>query len=182
MLENCHGDVFQRQCHGPSLSDAVYDALMTRESIELAARELATARTDRRMIDRLPEACRPLNNEDGLAIQQRVTELLHDKTGGWKCSLPRGENVFLAPLLASTIRSTSPFPLVATNGLARIEPEIAFVLGRDLPPRETEYTENEIRDAIADARLVIEILGSRCADPTSLPFAEFLADSIYNQA
>ena len=48
---------------------------------------------------------------------------------------------------------------------AGIEPEIAFVLGRDLPRRETPYTEAEVRAAIRETRLVLELMGPRYADP-----------------
>jgi 2-keto-4-pentenoate hydratase len=150
--------------------------------MDSAARALAAARTGRQMIDRLPESCRPESDEDGLAIQRRVAEVLGEKIGGWKCSTPRGEHVFLAPLLASTIRSGSKCPLVPYKGMGRIEPEIAFIIGTDLPPRAAAYTEDEIRGAIGEARLVLEIIGSRYIDPMKLPFPEFLADSIYNQA
>jgi 2-keto-4-pentenoate hydratase len=155
---------------------------MTSDSINSAARALAAARTGRRTIDRLPESCRPESDEDGLAIQRRVAEVLEEKIGGWKCSTPRGEHVFLAPLLASTIRNGSKCPLFPHNGMARIEPEVAFIIGADLPPRAAAYTEDEIRGAIGEARLVLEIIGSRYIDPMKLPFPEFLADSVYNQA
>ena len=155
---------------------------MTKESIDLAARELAAARIERRLIDRLPESCRPQGNEDALAIQRRVLELLKENVGGWKCSLPKGEQVLAAPLPASTIRSSSPFPILTQKGMARIEPEVAFIIGRDLRPRETAYTENDIHEAIAESRLVLEIVGARFGDPGAVTHSESLADSINNQA
>jgi 2-keto-4-pentenoate hydratase len=154
---------------------------MTKEAIEAAAHALAAARTERRQIDRLPAACRPGTDEDALAIQQRIVQLLRDQIGGWKCSVPRSDHLFLAPLLVSTIRRGSPCSVVSHNGLARIEPEVAFILGKDLSPREASYAENDLRNAIAEARLVLEIIGSRLVDPTAVPFVEFLADSINNQ-
>jgi 2-keto-4-pentenoate hydratase len=154
---------------------------MTKEAIEAAAHALAAARTERRQIDRLPAACRPGTDEDALAIQQRIVQLLRDQIGGWKCAVPRDDHVFLAPLLASTIRSGSRCSVVSHNGLARIEPEVAFILGKDLSPRAASYAENDLRNAIAEARLVLEIIGSRLVDPTAVPFVEFLADSINNQ-
>jgi 2-keto-4-pentenoate hydratase len=154
---------------------------MTRDSIDSAARTLAVARVEHRIIDRLPEACRPASDEDALAIQNRVAEILNEKVGGWKCSTPRGEHIFLAPLLASTIRTGSDYALVPHNGMACIEPEVAFILGKDLTPRTAAYTEADLQEAIAGAHLVLEIIGSRLANPNALPFAEFLADSINNQ-
>src|SRR5262245_60764089 len=154
---------------------------MDTEAVDGAARELAAARTERRQIDRLAEQYRPASDEDALAIQQRVKELLGERTGGWKCSLPRGESVFLAPLLASTIQSGSQCRVDAPGGVVRIEPEVAFVLGTDILPRATPYIEADLLHSIREARLVLEIIGSRLADPSAVPFVEFLADSLNNQ-
>jgi 2-keto-4-pentenoate hydratase len=57
---------------------------------------------------------------------------------------------------------------------------VAFLLGRDLPPRGTPYTEQEIRSAIGAAHLVIELIGARYADPASVSFPELLADNVAN--
>ena len=40
-------------------------------------------------------------------------------------------------------------------------------MARDLPPRAATYAESEIRNAIKEARLALEILGSRYSDPDS---------------
>lgn len=146
-----------------------------------AAQLLVKARLEGGKIDRLPESCRPANNEDALAIQLRVIELLNTTVGGWKCSMPKGENISLAPLPASTIRKTSPCPIQPHRGVARIEPEIAFVLGRDLIPRPSSYAEADVRDVISETHLVLELIGSRYADPASVTPVENLADSINNQ-
>jgi 2-keto-4-pentenoate hydratase len=155
---------------------------MTSDSIDSAARALAAARTERRTMDRLPESCRPETEEDALAIQRGVLAVLGETIGGWKCSTPRAGRSFLAPLPESTISKGARCSVIPYNGSARIEPEIAFVIDTDLPARDAAYTEDEIRAVIGETRLVLEIIGSRYVDPTSLPFPEFLADSIYNQA
>src|SRR2546429_9821899 len=117
---------------------------MTRDSVDSAARELVAARMGRRMIERLSESCRPSTDEEALTIQRRVIEMLGDKIGGWKCSLPRAEHLFLAPLPASTIRQGSPCSILPEEGQARIEPEVAFVIGSDLAPRRTAYKEDDV--------------------------------------
>jgi 2-keto-4-pentenoate hydratase len=68
----------------------------------------------------------------------------------------------------------------AVGATVRIEPEIAFVMARDLLPRASPYTESEIRNAIKEARLVLEILGSRYSDPDRASFPEMLADGLAN--
>src|SRR5204862_2334795 len=66
------------------------------------------------------------------------------------------------------------------NGRASIEPEIAFVLARNLPARATPYSEDEVRAAIGETRLAIEILGSRYAESKDAEYLEKLADSLSN--
>jgi 2-keto-4-pentenoate hydratase len=147
-----------------------------------AARHLLAARRARQPGPRLTESCRPTGVEDALAIQHRVQELLGEASGGWKCSLPTAERpVAYAAIFAPAIARASPCPVMAHGGRTRIEPEIAFVLGHDLPARSTPYSEAEVRAAIAETRLVLELLGSRYADPSGLAFPELLADQVSNQ-
>jgi 2-keto-4-pentenoate hydratase len=156
--------------------------MLTPAQRDEAARHLLAARRARQPGPRLTESCRPTGIEDALAIQQRVQALLGVAPGGWKCSLPTAERpVAYAAIFAPAIARASPFPVIAHGGRTRIEPEIAFVLGRDLPARSTPYSEAELRAAIAETRLVLEALDSRYADPSGLTFPELLADQVSNQ-
>ena len=147
-----------------------------------AAAFLLNARRSRAPGERIPEACRPGDAAAAIAIQRRVTELLGIPIGGWKCSVPTAQRpVIMAPIYATTIAAGSPCPIMPIGGMARVEPEVAFVIGRDLPPRDQPYTEAEIRAAIREPRLVLELIGTRYADPTAASFPELLADGIANQ-
>ena len=149
---------------------------------DAAANFLVSARRARTPGERIPEACRPADAAAAIAIQSRVTELLALPIGGWKCSVPTTQRpVIMAPIYATTITVGSPCPITPVGGMARIEPEVAFVMGRDLPPREQPYSESEIRAAIREPRLVLELIGTRFADPTTASFPELLADGIANQ-
>jgi len=158
---------------------------MSRFTIEMrdaAARHLVAARASRRPGERLPEACRPADVADALAIQERVRELLHASIGGWKCSVPSAaREIAAAPIFTSTITSNSPCAILPIDGKARIEPEIAFVIGRDLPSRATPYSDAEVLAGIRETRAVLELIGPRYADPAAVSYPEFLADSIANQ-
>jgi len=152
------------------------------EQQEAAAQFLAAARRTGKPGARLPEAHRPADLDAALVIQRRVVALLGQAVGGWKCSVPseaRALNV--APIFASTIFRKSPCAIVTTGPIARIEPEVAFVMGRDLPKRDMPYTEAEIRSAIAEPRLVLELLGTRYADPAAASWPEMMADFVQNQ-
>jgi 2-keto-4-pentenoate hydratase len=155
---------------------------VTDAEIDRAACYLVAARRAGKPGARLTESCRPTDLTDAISIQRRVQALLGVATGGWKCSLPTADRaVACAPIFAPVIYRDSPCPVVAHGPNAKIEPEIAFVLGRDLLPREAGYTESEVRAAIAETRLVLELLDSRYADPAPVSFAEVLADQINNQ-
>jgi 2-keto-4-pentenoate hydratase len=149
---------------------------------ETAAQHLFSARKSGKPGPRLPEALRPANTEDALAIQRRVGELIGFPVGGWKCSAPsEARPVSCAPIFAPAMFRTSPCPVIASGDTVKIEPEIAFVLARDLPARGTPYSEAEVRGALREARFVLELMSSRYVDPASVTFAELLADSTSNQ-
>jgi len=155
---------------------------MANPNHESAAQFLLAARTRGTPGQRIPAEFRPTDTDGGLAIQARMTALLGQPVGGYKCSLPSAPRpVLLAPIFAPTIAHASPCPVRAIGATVRIEPEIAFVIARDLLPRASPYTESEIRNAIKEARLVLEILGSRYSDPDSATFPEMLADGLANQ-
>lgn len=131
--------------------------------------------------DRLPEPCRPAGLEAALAIQAEVSARIGDVIGGWKCGMPAADRVVLAPIYRNTIHLPGGVPLFARSGVARVEPELAFVFGRDLPPRAEAYSDAEIDSAISGAHLALELIQSRYADPASLTFPEALADGLVNQ-
>jgi 2-keto-4-pentenoate hydratase len=153
---------------------------MTPSALDAAALHLLAARRLRRPGPRLPESSRPSNIDDALAIQRRVALLLGEPIGGWKCSLPTTERTLVAPIYAAAIDSVSPRAVPAVDGFARIEPEVAFVLAKDLPRRSTPYGEAEVRAAVGETRLVLELIGCRYVDPGGLPFPEMLADGANN--
>ena len=155
---------------------------MDSDNLEAAAQFLAKARKAGIPGARLPEELRPADVGTALAIQRRVVDLLGQAVGGWKCAVPSAERpINAARIYASTIRASSPCPVVATGTIARIEPEVAYVMGDELPQRATPYTEAEIRAAVAESRLVLEILGTRYAEPGAVSWPEMLADSVQNQ-
>ena len=162
------------------------------DAIKSAATYLTELRNTGRFGARIPEPSRPLTIDDALKIQERTIRVFGDAVGGYKCSLPNAERaVIMAPIFAPAITSASPCavrPATETAiGTARIEPEVAFVLARPLPARPSSaashrpYDEAEVRAAIGETRLVLELLGTRYRDPQSLPFVEVLADCISNQ-
>ena len=156
---------------------------MTASAHESAAQFLLAARHRGTPGPRIPEECRPPTIADALAVQSRIAQLVGQPIGGYKCSVPSEPRpVAFAPIFAPTIYRDSPCPAPGSGGSVRAEPEIAFVLARDLPARGKAYSDEEVRAAIKEARFVLEILGSRYADLASVSYPEHLADSLQNQA
>jgi 2-keto-4-pentenoate hydratase len=148
---------------------------------EAAATELARRRRLGVRGPRLPADIRPVTVAEALALQHRIASRL-GVIGGWKCSVPSGERMTIAPLFAGTIHRGAHVTVPPRGDTAPIEPEIAFALRRDLPPRERAFDEDEVADAIGEAHLVLEVLGNRYDDPSTVPMPEMLADGANNEA
>jgi 2-keto-4-pentenoate hydratase len=146
--------------------------------IDQAAGHLVNARLARKRGERIPEACRPQDLETALQIQDAVTELLGETVGGFKASAPKQGKIYRAPIYASNIHRGERAPILPRDGMAPIEPEIAFVLARDLQPGASEA---DIRAAIGETRLVLELIGSRYEKPDEAAFPEMLADCLNHQ-
>jgi 2-keto-4-pentenoate hydratase len=148
--------------------------------IDNAAKHIVAARQAGVPGGRIPEADRPTTPEEALAVQDKVTALLGQEIGGWKCSLPSDGKIIAAPIYAVDITKSAP-KVWDAGTKARIEPEIAYILKTDLPPRGTPYSEEEVRAAIGSTHLVLELIGARYADITGYSFPEMLADRLQNQ-
>lgn len=150
-------------------------------AIHAAAQLLAQRRLAGSSGPRLPLSCRPSSVADGLAIQAATAAALGDGIGAWKCGLPSAERVVIGPIYRSAIHGTSPCPVWARHGTVRAEPELAFVLGHDLPPRAAPYSEAEVEAVVVEARLALELIDCRYEVPDEAGFPELLADGLFNQ-
>ena len=109
----------------------------------------------------------PSSIEDAYRIQDEVARHL-GPIAGWKvgAETPSSEP-FCAPIHASTIfddGATVPHELCRHLG---VEAEIAYRFARALPPREREWTREEVLDSIGTIHPVIEILDTRFEKPGS---------------
>lgn len=129
----------------------------------------------------LPADLRPHTLDEAMAIQQAIMPLMGQPVAGWKCGTPGPDKLVVAPIYADTVHRTSPCPAWAHDGEVRVEPELAFVLGLDLPVRDEPYAPHEVDAAIARTHLALELIDSRYSDPSTLSFADKLADGLVNQ-
>jgi 2-keto-4-pentenoate hydratase len=153
--------------------------------IHQAAKILVDRRVSGEQGERLPEASRPRTLDDALTVQAAVSELWcvtqDDSIGGWKCLLPPTDKLVVGPIYTSTIDTVPPLSLWAPSARARIEPELVFIFGKDLPAREQPYTPAEVDTAIVRTHMALELIQGRYRDPASASFAEMLADGLVNQ-
>ena len=119
--------------------------------------------------------------EQGHAVQDQVAATLGEPIGGYKANAPPGEPAVRGAIYARTI---FPSPARLAPALVpgmEVEGEIAFCFLQDLPARDTDYTRQDVTQAVA-ALPAIEVVSSRLADWRSRPQAEQLADNMNNGA
>lgn len=151
-------------------------------STKQVAAELLKRRTASPDTQRLDEAMRPLNTEQALSVQFEMIDLHTDHVGGWKCLLPlSNDKLVLAPIFSNTIQHGEVCELFKDRGAARIEPEIAFILGKALPANSDGYSEQQINDAIGSCHMALELMQSRFSEESGAEFHEKLADGLMNQ-
>jgi 2-keto-4-pentenoate hydratase len=157
---------------------------MEKRAIEQAADLLWRARVAGRRLEALPPECRPISIDDGYAIQDRQAAQAGQAVFGWKLAVtsdagqrrlgieePLAGRLFEGFVLAEDDR------LDAGSMTMRVaEPEFAFRLGRDLPPRASPYEMSEVVAAVRDLHLAIELPDARFSRHAEMGAADMVAD------
>jgi 2-keto-4-pentenoate hydratase len=122
----------------------------------------------------LPDNLQPVDLAEVYFVQDLMAEA-YGETGGWKIGAPNAE---ATPLFAPMPKAwmASEGSTLTGNRYRGLEAEIAFLVGQDLPPRETPYTRAEAVAAMASCHPVIEVLESAFADPMVVAKNSMLAD------
>jgi 2-keto-4-pentenoate hydratase len=141
-----------------------------------AANMLLDARRTGVKLEDLPEHLRPVDVPEIYAIQDAVA-LAFGEIGGWKIGAPTPEATPLfAPMPAEWMASTGATLSGERFAHRGLEAEIAFLVGEDLPPRDTAYTREEVIAAMASCHPVIEELETAFVDPLKANRNSMLAD------
>lgn len=133
----------------------------------------------------LPPTCRPGTSAQGHAAQAALTEVSGRTVLGWKIaatSTAGQQHINVSGPLAGRILSGQVLPPGAVvspagNRMRVAEPEMALVMGRDLPPRTEPYAQTEVMAAVASLHPSLEIPNSRFAVFTEAGEAQLLADN-----
>lgn len=123
-------------------------------------------------------AAAPANEAAAWSIQREVLARTRGRIGGYKCATPEGKPPSAALLDAAGLRHSPARWSVAPGTRIGIETEVAFRLGRDLPPRGTPWTREEVVQAIAACFPAIELVTSRYAEMGKVSLLESIADNI----
>src|SRR5271163_1440590 len=122
---------------------------MTPDNLKRAAALLLDARRTRRWLRALPEECRPADIAEAHAIQRLVFAELGPAAAAWKVGAgsPDATPACAAIAEATLYGDGAVLPSSSFN-LVGVEAEIAYRLGRDLPPRAEPYSLDEVKQAI----------------------------------
>ncbi|WP_315740404.1 2-keto-4-pentenoate hydratase [Bradyrhizobium sp. SZCCHNR1093] len=138
-----------------------------------------------RKLAALPPELRPRDRAEGYAIQAELERHSPKPLFGWKIAATseagqRHINVagpMAGRILVETVLPVGGTASMAGNAMRVAEPEFAFRLGRDLPPRPTPYDVAEVLAAVDTLHPAIEIPDSRFADFVSAGEAQLIADN-----
>ncbi len=190
-------------------SETALDATAAVEPSTTAAAILAQRRLQGVVGPLLDETLRPATLMAAFSLQQQVELAMAQPVAGWKCLLPTADKIVVAPIyqpslcrlvapstkdhqLTSGAKANSnqhqasecamwPSIVPTSFGLARVEPELAFVLAQDLPARAAPYSEAEVDAAISATHLALELIQSRFQSDCGAGFFDQLADGLFNQ-
>ena len=150
-----------------------------------AAHLLWTCRESGTVIDALPPALRPNDTMAGHAIQAALPAVADRSVVGWKIAATSAAgqaHIQVDGPLPGRILDTFVHPIGATISLAGnrmrvVEPEFAFRMGADLPPRPSApYAAREVLAAAESLHPAFEVPDSRFADFARAGKAQLIAD------
>jgi 2-keto-4-pentenoate hydratase len=136
---------------------------------------LLDARRTNSPIDDLPAALQPVTLDEAYFVQGRLA-IAYGAIGGWKVGAPTAEATpMFAPMPLAWIASNDA-RLEGRHRFRGLEAEIAFQMGKDLPPRDKAYLRDEVIDAIGSCHPAIEVIESGLTDPLTATKLSMIAD------
>ena len=157
------------------------DGSSTRASSELLLRNWREGT----VIDALPAPLRPADRAEGYAIQALLEHAGIGALRGWKIAATSTagqrhigvDGPLAGRLLASMVHRDGATIALGANRMRVAEPEFAFRMGHDLPPRAQPWSVDEVMARVAALHLAIEVPDSRFADFASAGAAQLVADN-----
>jgi 2-keto-4-pentenoate hydratase len=133
----------------------------------------------------LDASLRPRDRAEGYAIQAEIENHSPGGLFGWKIAATSEagqkhinvDGPMAGRILSETVIPDGGTASMAGNEMRVGEPEFAFRMGRDLPPRSSPYTVQQVLDAVDTLHPAIEIPDSRFSDFVSAGTAQIIADN-----
>jgi 2-keto-4-pentenoate hydratase len=158
---------------------------MKKDQIAAASSMLVKHWREGTKIEALEGPLRPRTRAEGYAIQAALESQSKARLFGWKIAATSEagqKHINVRGPMAGRIMSDT---VIADGGTAPMtgnemrvgEPEFAFRMGRDLPPRTRPYRVDEVLAAVDSLHPAIEIPDSRFADFVSAGEAQLVADN-----
>src|SRR5689334_23697764 len=146
--------------------------MLERNQVDAASRTLHGHWRAGTKLAALEDWHRPTNRAEGYAIQAAIERYSTTHLFGWKIAATSeaGQKHINVPgpmagrILAETVIADGGTAPMAGNQMRVAEPEFAFRMRSDLPPRPQAYSVREVLDATGTLHPAIEIPDSRFAD------------------
>jgi 2-keto-4-pentenoate hydratase len=159
--------------------------MLSHDQIAAASKTLHDHWHDGTKLGDLDASIRPRDRAEGYAVQAALEKTSRERLFGWKIAATSEagqKHINVAGPLAGRILAET---VIADGGTASMkgnemrvgEPEFAFRMARDLAPRSSPYSVQEVLDAVATLHPAIEIPDSRFADFVSAGEAQLIADN-----
>jgi len=154
------------------ISDARVSQLYSAMALLLEARSTASPLAD------LPESLQPTSLEEAYFVQDAMANALEpDGVRAWKVGAPAPDATpMFGPMISSWVADDAVTLTEPRYRLRGLEAEISFLIGKDLPPRETPYTRDEVIAAIASCHPAIEELEAGVVDPAKVARFTMIGD------
>src|SRR5580698_7691607 len=136
-------------------------------------------------LDTLEPSFRPRDRAEGYAIQAAIEQYTAGKLFGWKIAATSEagqkhinvDGPMAGRILSETLIADGGTASMAGNEMRVAEPEFAFRMAVDLPPRSSPYTVQQVLDAVGTLHPAIEIPDSRFRDFVSAGAEQIIADN-----
>jgi 2-keto-4-pentenoate hydratase len=159
--------------------------MLDKSQIEAASRTLHDHWRAGTKLAALEPSHRPRDRREAYAIQGALENHAAGNLFGWKIAATSEagqkhinvDGPMAGRILSQTVLPDGGTASMAGNEMRVAEPEFAFRMATDLPPRSSPYSVQQILDAVATLHPAIEIPDSRFADFVSAGAAQIIADN-----
>jgi 2-keto-4-pentenoate hydratase len=159
--------------------------MLDNNQIEAASRTLRDHWRAGTKLAALETSHRPSDRREAYAIQAALENHAAGNLFGWKIAATSEagqkhinvDGPMAGRILSETVLPDGGTAAMAGNEMQVAEPEFAFRMAADLPPRSSPYSVRQVLDAVATLHPAIEIPDSRFVDFVSAGAAQIIADN-----